>query len=184
MNLIENTFNLNTKLLKEDLKKAREREPIDGFLNINYNGRPSVVDYYVEYENEKTYLIINFGEKPQRILLSEEELTFGTRSYLTCTCGNRVNALYLDKGVFACRDCHKLKYQSTTINRNSKHGQFLYQQSQILKAMSMRENMTRIFYKSQYTRKFNRFINLCTKTGLLKEVIESGKLLTAINTQS
>jgi len=181
MNLIENTFNLNTKLLKEDLKKAREREPIDGFLNINYNGRPSVVDYYVEYENEKTYLIINFGEKPQRILLSEEELTFGNRSYLTCTCGNRVNALYLDKGVFACRDCHKLKYQSTTINRNSKHGQFLYQQSQILKLMSLRESMSHIFYKSQYTKKFNRYLDLCSRAGLTSETLDAKELMTAIN---
>ena len=138
MNLIENTFALNTKLLKEDLKKARERKPVENYLNISHNRQHSVIDYYIEYEEEGTYLVVAFNEDTQRILLAEEELTFGTRTYLTCACGQRTNALYLNKGVFACRKCHKLKYQSTTINRNSKHGQFLYKQSQILKLMSLR----------------------------------------------
>ena len=181
MSLIEDTFALSTKILKEDLKKAREKELVEGYFNITYNGRPTAIDYYVEYENEKACLVVNFREEPQRILLSEEELTFGIRTYLTCACGNRVNTLYLKEGVFACRECHNLKYQSTTINRNSRHGNFLYKQSQIIKAMDMRESMGRIFYKSQYTKKFNRYLNICTRVGLYNEVIEAQKLLTRIN---
>ena len=63
MTLVENTFALSTNLLKEDLRKAREKELVEGYLNISYNGRPTIVDYYVEYENEKAYLVVNFGEK-------------------------------------------------------------------------------------------------------------------------
>jgi len=181
MNLIENTFALNTKLLKEDLKKARDKELVEGYLNISYNGRATVFDYSVEYENEKAYLAVVFNEDTQRILLAEEELTFGTRTYLTCACGQRTNALYLNKGVFACRKCHKLKYQSTTINRNSKHGKFLYKQSQVLKLMSLRESMSHIFYKSQYTKKFNRYLSLCNRAGLISEVIDARELMSAIN---
>jgi len=181
MTLIENTFALSTNLLKKDLRKAREKETAEGYLNIAYNGRPSVIDYCIEYENGKAYLVVVFNENTQRILLSKEELTFGTRSYLVCACGNRVNALYLDKGIFACRNCHKLRYQSTTINRNSRHGQFLYQQSQLIKAMDMRENINRIFYKSKYTKKFDSYLNLCARLGLFDEVLEAQKLLIAIN---
>ena len=181
MNLIENTFALSIKSLKEDLRKAREKEPVEGFLNISYNERPSVVDYHIEFEEERTYLVVAFGIESQRILLSEEELTFGTRTYLTCACGQRTNNLYLKGGVFACRKCHKLKYQSTTINRNSKHGKFLYQQSQILKLMSLRESMSHIFYKSQYTKKFNRYLDLCGRAGLISEISDAKQLITAIN---
>ena len=181
MNLIENTFALSTKLLKEDLHRARERKSVEGFLNTNHNGRPSVIDYHIEYEEEGTYLVVALGIESQRILLSEEELTFGTRSYLVCACGNRVNALYLNKGVFACRNCQKLRYQSTTINRTSKHGQFLYQQSQILKLMSLRESISHIFYKSQYTKKFNRYLDLCGRAGLTSEISDAKELINAIN---
>ena len=122
--LIENTFALRAHLLKKTFVKRGEKEPVEGYLNFLHNDRPSVLDYSIEYENEDTYLIVNFNAEPQRILLSEHELTFGTRTYLTCKCGYRTNALYLNKGIFACRKCHNLQYESTTSNRNSKHGKF------------------------------------------------------------
>ncbi|MFH2144058.1 MAG: hypothetical protein ABIJ97_16655 [Bacteroidota bacterium] len=185
MTLVENTFALSTKLLKESLKKARAKETVEGeYLNYLDSGRPSALDYYIEYSIDgSTYLVVNIGVEPQRILLSEEELTFGTRTYLTCGCGQRTNALYLKEGVFACRECHQLSYQSTTINRSSKHGKFLYKSSLAIKAMKMREGMSHIFYGSRYTKKFNNYLNLCNRAGLFNEVFEAEKLLTAINSQ-
>ena len=181
--LIENTFALSAHLLKKDLRKARRKEPVEGYLNFSYHGKPSVLDYSTEYENEDAYLIVSFNAEPQRILLSEHELTFGTRTYLTCKCGYRTNALYLNKGIFACRKCHNLQYESNTSNRNSKHGKFLYQHHKIIKIMNMRESMGRIFYKSQYSKRFKRWLKLCNQAGLTDEIKDANDLMTAINSQ-
>ncbi|MCR4334755.1 MAG: hypothetical protein NUV47_03465 [Patescibacteria group bacterium] len=179
--LIENSFAITTHLLKKDLKKARQKTPINGYLNIFHNNKPSIADYLIEYDGENTYLVINFAEKSQKILLSEHQLTFGTRTYLNCACGHRTNSLYLNKGIFACKKCHNLHYQSTSINRNTLHGKFLYQQNQILKIINMRESMNRIFYKSRYSKPFVRWLDLCGKAGLIKEVEDAQALITAIN---
>lgn len=182
--LVENSFALSTHLIKNDLLKARKREPAEGYLNIAdaYN-KATVADYRIEYAGEETYLIIYFGVEQQRILLAEQELTFGTRTYLTCGCRSRTNKLYLNEGVFACRKCHKLQYQSTTINRSSKHGRFLYQESQRLKIMAEREKMSRIFWRSRYSKNFVRWLRLCDRAGLKREVEDAINLMSAINSQ-
>lgn len=73
--LIENFFSLNTKLLKKSLKKAREKKPVEGeYLNYSDNGRPSALDYSIEYSLvDKTYLVVNVGTELQKILLSYED---------------------------------------------------------------------------------------------------------------
>ena len=179
--LVENLFALSTHLLRKDLAKTRRKEPVEGFLNVVLDNNATVVDYAVEYEGEETYLVVIFGVEPQRILLQDHQLTFGIRTYLTCSCGNRTTALYLHKGVFACRKCHELSYTSTTINKTSKHGRFIYQQNQILRIMNMREDMSRIFYGSKYTRRFVRWLELCGRAGLTKEVEDAHELMEAIN---
>jgi hypothetical protein len=168
-------------LLKNNLRKAREKKSVEGYLNMSNNGKATVLDYHIEYEDEKAYIIIDFKEEPQRILLSEEDLTYGKRTYLTCGCGNRVNTLYLNNDIFACRKCNKLRYSSTMLNRTTLHGQFIYKQSQILKLMTMRENMGRIFYRSRYSKRFTRWLDLCGKAGLTDEVQDAQKLLEDIN---
>ena len=179
--LVENSFALSTHLLKKDLARARKKEPVEGFLNVVHDGKPSIADYSIEYNGDDTYLVITLGIEPQRIQLSEEKLTFGNRSYLICNCGSKTNILYLKKGVFACRDCHNLTYQSTTINRTSKHGRFLHQQSQVLKLIGMREKMNRIFYKSHYTKRFLHWLGLCSSAGLFDEAMQAWKLQDAVN---
>jgi len=179
--LVESCFHLDTKLLKKDLRKARQKEPVEEYLNFLFNGKPSVLDYRIEYEDNQTYLVVSFGVEPQKFLLSEQELIFGNRTYFVCGCGKRTTALYLNKGIFACRKCHNLCYQSTTINSATKHGRFIYQQSQILKIMEMRENMGRIFYRSQYSKRFMRWLDLCARVGLTKEVEDAKNLMFAIN---
>ncbi len=181
--LVESYFWLNTKLLKKTLKKARQKDPVEGeYLNFIHDGRSSSLDYSLEYSfNGDTYLVINFAEESQKILLAERELKFGSRSYLVCGCGKKTNGLYLKLGYFACRRCHKLKYESTTINRHSKHGQFLYQQSRLLKIMAIRESMNRIFYRSRYSKRFRRYLELCGRVGLTNEVSSAQKLMEGIN---
>ena len=81
--MIESCFQLNTKLLRKDIRHAREQKTgIGGVINISYGNIKSVADYYIEYGAENNCLIINYGEEEQRIKLAESELTFGTRAGL------------------------------------------------------------------------------------------------------
>ncbi len=180
--LIEDCFALSTKLLRKDLKKARNKELVEGeYLNFLLNGRSSVLDYSIEYNSDgNTYLVVNVDIEPQKILLSDRDLTFGTRIYLVCGCGARVNALYLKGTFFACRKCQNLRYQSTTINNKSEHGMFLYRQSQRLKLIDMRADIGRIFYRSQYTKRFERWKKLCDQAGFVREVTDAENLMDAI----
>jgi len=180
--LIENTFALSTNLLKNDLRRARDKKPVEGYLNYRENGRPSALDYSIEYSFDgNTYLVVNVVAEPQKILLSYENLTFGTRTYLTCGCGQRTNALYLKLGYFACRKCQKLGYRSTTINTTSDHGMFIHLQNQRLKLIELREGIDRIFYKSTYTKRFKNWLKLCAKAGLFGEIADAIKLSEAIS---
>ncbi|MFH1365934.1 MAG: hypothetical protein ABIG99_00875 [Patescibacteria group bacterium] len=181
--LVENCFALSTKLLNKTLRKARLKEPVDNeYLNFRHNGKPSALFYSIEHNSDDNdYLIINFNAELQKILLATRELTFGTRTYLTCGCGQRTNALYLKNTFFACRNCQNLRYQSTNINKTSDHGMFFYQQSKVLKLMELRESMDRIFYRSNYTKKFSRYLNLCFLAGRMDEVQNASDLIDAIN---
>ena len=182
VNLVENAFALTTHLLKGDLLKIREREPLDGYLNVTMYGKQGAIDIGAEYDEDKAYLVINFDiEKPQRILLSEERLTYGTKTYLTCKCGCRVMALYLKNDIFACRKCCGLKYASSAINRTSKHGSFIYKVSQTNKIMDLRESMDRIFYRSKYTKSFQYWLKQCKKAGFNDEVDRANDLMSNIS---
>ncbi len=174
--LKESCFTLSTKLLRKDLQKARNKELVEEeYLNFIHNGKPSVLFYSIEESFDgNTYLVIDFNGEPQRILLSSRELTYGTRTYLTCCCGHKTNALYLkntpESTFFACFRCHNLRYKSTTINSRSDHGRMLYQQSKRLELLDMRESIPRPLYKSKWTKRFQRFLKLCSQSGLFNQV--------------
>lgn len=178
----ESCFALNTGLLKKDLRKARNKEPVqEEYLNFRHNGKPSVLFYSIEYSfDENTYLIINFNAEPQRILLTTRELTMGTRTYLTCGCGHKTNTLYLKNTFFACFKCHSLRYTSTIINTRSDHGQMLYLANKRAEVINMRENIPRPLYRSRWTKRFTRFVKLCSQAGLLDQVIGAKITMDAI----
>ena len=180
--LVENTFALSTKLLRKDLQKAREKKPVEEqYINFIHNGNSSVLFYSIEYDFENTaYLVINFTGESQKIRLSREELTFGTRTYLTCGCSKRVNTLYLKNTFFACFNCHQLRYKSTTINSRSDHGRMLYMQNKRLELIEMRESIPRPLYRSKWTKRFIRFAKLCDKAGLFSQVKDAQTTMKAI----
>src|SRR3989344_8056754 len=145
--LIENSFAISTKLLKKDLYRAREQKTgINGFINISYGNTKAVADYSIELGTEYDYLVIQYGEKEQRIKLAESELHFGTRSWFICECERRVAKLYLPPHTtkFKCRRCHSLSYELQSFNKNSKHGHLMYITNRTIKLMSMRERMRSI----------------------------------------
>ncbi|MCX6717761.1 MAG: hypothetical protein NTU76_03765 [Candidatus Taylorbacteria bacterium] len=179
--LVESCFNITTKRFNKDLKLAVDRKTnVESYINTSFG---TVFDYIIEYGTENNYLIIKYAEEDQRIKLVDSELRYGTRMFFVCDCGAHVAKLYLppNNKQFKCRCCHKLYYQSTTINRTSKHGEFLYKQNQILKIIDTREKMNRIFYRSRYTRRFLRWLGSCSRAGLFDEVIRAQELMTAVN---
>ena len=46
----------------------------------------------------------------------------------------------------------------------------LYQQNKRLELINMRESIPRPLYRSKWTKRFVRFIKLCDKAGLFREV--------------
>ncbi|HBG68855.1 hypothetical protein A2W67_02600 [Candidatus Nomurabacteria bacterium RIFCSPLOWO2_02_40_28] len=149
---IENSFSLTPN----DILQDRHH----GSLKISYwtNDATDLSDVSVSVK----------GGEPQKINLEWEEITYGQRAYFQCSCGLRVNKIYLpaDAKEFKCRKCHKLLYQLTTFNRHTNVGQFLYKQNRMQKLMESREKMGRILYKNNFTKRFERFLNLCNKAGL------------------
>ena len=116
----------------------------------------------------------------QQILISEQAITFGVRRYFVCDCGVRVNKLFLPPGMrgYKCRNCYKLRYELTTINPRSIHGKLMYRTNRMIKLTNKRTDLNRIFYKGRYTKRFNRFLHLCARAGLV-EVVENASKLTA-----
>lgn len=185
MNLIEECSALTTGAIKQDLRRCRMMEAdIKGVFSISNGNTNLLCDYWVEYLNGEAFLVIStgLGHLPQRILLSCLELRFGSRSYLNCDCGARVNKLYLPPGKdqFRCRRCHQLRYELSTINRMSKHGRLLYRTNRTLKLVNKRAGMNRIIYNNRYTNKFERFLRLCGQAGLDGVVRDARNLMTAI----
>lgn len=183
--LVESCSQLSVGMIKKDLRLARDKKAgIDGVINIEYGQVKAMADYYVEYGGKYDYLVINYGETEQRIKLTECELHFGTRKYFICPkCDRRVGKLYFPphgKG-YNCRFCLKLRYESTTICRNSAHGMHLYRIHQQIKAINMREHIPRIFWKSRYTKRFQRWMDQCKNAGIMQAVIDANFLMTQIN---
>ncbi len=181
--LIEHCKSITTKRFNKDLCRARKQGgSVSGHIDINNANNSLIFDYTVSIGTEYDYLVIHNAGIEQRIKLIDSELHFGARLWFICDCGARVAKLYLPPNGqdFKCRHCHHLNYQSTRINKHSKHGAFIYQNSLILKVIAMRENMGRIFYRSEYTKRFNRWLDECDKVGLTGERVEAEALMRAI----
>jgi len=180
---IENSFAITTKLLKKDLRNIRENEPLDGYLNIKINGKESVLFLEADHYDDKYYIKVSYGEKTQSIQLSEEEIRYGTRSYLVCACGCRRTALYWDrdKGKFSCRMCLKIPYASNGINRRSKHGEFLYLHMKSIQMVEKREKIDRIFWRSRYTKPYQSWLKLTAKMGNIENLEAAGMVMSMIN---
>ena len=185
--IIEGTPYLSTSSIKRDFLRCRKKvENISGDVYISYGIKSVKCNYWFEYRDKSTFFVISIdGNDPQDILLSERELMCGTMSYFVCECGKQCLKLFLplDQTKLKCRACHGLTYELSTINRSSKHGLFLYRTNRTLKLADQRAEINRIFYKSQYTKRFQRFLRLCTKAGLHKNAEDAQKFIKAIQEQ-
>ncbi len=140
-------------------------------------------DLRFEYKDGDEFLFFYHGEGlSQQILIAEQSITFGIRRYFVCECGAQVNKLFLPTGKkeYKCRNCYKLRYELTTINPRSIHGKLLYRTNRIIKLTNKRTELNRIFYRGRYTKRFNRFLHLCDRAGLVEVLDNAAKLSSAV----
>lgn len=142
-------------------------------LNINY--------WRDKKGDDSVWFISVGGFDTQELHVEFEEITYGSKPYFKCDCGSRVSKLYLPRNGqnFGCRTCHNLCYQLNTLSKNSVAGGALYRLNRLSKLSDSRANISHIFYKGDYTKKFKRFLNLCGNAGL-NDVVDNANNLKAL----
>ena len=165
---------MENKYLVENCFILTPRDVGCSFDNIKKLGISSLdnkpeIAYWFDTDKELTYLFISVdGQEPQKFVWELVDIMFGERAYFHCSCGQRVSKLYLppNSKEFRCRKCYNLKYELSTFNKNSVAGKYLYQANRLLKLANSRADMSRIFYKGGYTKRFETFLRLCDSAGL------------------
>lgn len=126
--IVEACKTLSIGAIKRDLKRARKKEVnITGQIRFKHGDdwKWTEWNYYIDYVGSETYLVVSIGNtnnhyEPNRILLTERALKFGTRSFFVCPhCDRIVGKLYLPQRwiVFWCRQCFRLKYRLQTLKK-------------------------------------------------------------------
>lgn len=137
------------------------------------------LDCWLDADDASALWLRIIDQEPQRVAIEWIALNFGYGAYFECSCGFRASKLYLvPRGnKFACRMCQKLKYRRSSINPNSVAGYAIHRMEQVKKLADERAGMSRIFYKGQYTHRFNRFLSQCSAVGLHGVVRDARELL-------
>jgi hypothetical protein len=113
---VEDSAILDSKQLKSEFYKIRQKEEINNVLRTNLG---TEIWYWAEYEAD-TFLVVALPNKePQMIVLTTIMLRYGYRTLLRCPCGYRAAKLYLPhKGEeFKCRYCYNLRYKVSNYNK-------------------------------------------------------------------
>ena len=185
--IVEKCRSISISDIKTDLRRLGTNNPAHGHVAFKHDGHWQRWDYSINDQHPNATLSINpnTGHEPQQISLSGQTITFGHRYYFVCgQCGRRAAKLYIPQrmAVFRCRTCYKLKYELQTMNPSTTQGKHFYQTHRMLKLAGQRERMARIFYKGGYTKRFKRFLRLCSRVKGLQEVVaEANDLVSSIN---
>lgn len=136
------------------------------------------IEYHIEAED---HILATVGNnEPQRIDTEDVVTAVSWRRYFLCPCcEKRVFKLYLlpNGKEFKCRKCHKLKYTITNINKNTPHGKMLYSMNRLDKLSKQREKMGTILYNGKYTKRFQRFLRMCSRAGYTKALTDAEELM-------
>lgn len=160
---VENSFALTAKMVMTTIRDVLDIGP------VMYKKPHPDVDYWFDDIYEPSILMVSVrGGEPQQIGMELKVITYGERAYFQCECGVRVSKLFLPPHAtqFKCRKCHALRYQLSTINRNSVAGKKLYQATRVERIINKRTHIDRIFYRGEYTKRFESFLTQCDKAGL------------------
>lgn len=175
---IENCFCLTPKRVDDSLNRVGRK-----IGDISDLERADIRYEYEEVDGKYFILASVDGNAPQRIALETLETSFGERQYFHCeSCNSRRHKLFLLPGghLFQCFKCQGIKRE--TFNPSSKQGQLFIRAKKILKLIDQQSRMTsRIWYRSVYTKRYEKFLSECLKIGLTDVVEEARALESAIN---
>lgn len=151
-----------------------------GELFIESNGSVQKIYYVARLMKQEASITIFYNlfgeEKVQIIPIDYIENNFGHRPYFRCPkCKNRCNNLYIPpqkNSVFSCRNCLNLSYELTRINRDSCMGEILYRLHHALKLIEMKNDIKRLFYDGEMTKKAKRYIKAVDKWCMSPEEIK------------
>ena len=144
------------------------------------------IDCWLDDPGDPDILCVSVrGQEPQKLTLEWLDSTFGKRAYFNCACGYRAARLYLSPNgtQFGCRRCQNLKYRLSSLNPRSRAGQAIHRLVRAKKLIETRANMSRIFYRGKYTKRFNRFLRRCSDAGLNDVVDDARSLLEVVKSQ-
>jgi hypothetical protein len=172
---IDECFCLTNKRIDKSFNRIRK-------IGDNRDFERSDIRYDFSEVGEEDFVLVTVeGYEQQRIVVDPFESYYGERNYFLCPkCGTRCSKLFLLPGghIFLCKSCHNLKYE--TFNPSSAQGQLFLRTKKILKLIKVQENMTpRIWYKSQYTKRYLKFLKDCMEAGLT-DIVEEARALEAI----
>ena len=129
-----------------------------GYLPVGFKTKPGqapvVTIVYPGSENALT----------QDVIIATSQTIFGSRPYLTCTCGKR-GKLYLRPGVdyWQCRECLNLRYELQRTNRRSLVGMLGYFLNRQLKISALAARVKRVEYRGKVTRSARSLVDLNRK---------------------
>jgi len=166
--LVENCFFITPKRVNQSLDRIGRK------IGDYSDYKRADICYKYDKEGEEYFIIVTVGENsPQKIATETIGTPFGEKEYFRCeNCDSRCSKLFLlPMGhTFCCRKCHMLRYQN--FNTSSEHGKLFDMSRKVIKLMNQQENMTsRRWYRNAYTKRYNKFLDNCLKTGL-KELVE------------
>lgn len=132
--------------------------------------------------NEPDFLCMSIGgREPQTLELEWLTFKYGDVAFFNCGAGHRVRKLYLvpQGNAFECRLCGKFRYFASRLNPKSEMGQAVHRFENMRKLVYARVGMSKISHKGKYTKRFNRWLERCSKAGL-HDVVENAKTLLEI----
>ena len=126
--------------------ESEEDNHIRLMYTYNFSNSPEQYDYYIP-------------------LVTTECRYGGVRFWFRCThrkkdgerCYNRVGVLYLKNGLFACRKCHELVYESTNLSGADKKAGHIIPMG---KVEELRRDVKRSYYAKKRTRKYLRYLKV------------------------
>lgn len=135
-------------------------EPVDRYLTLNYSINNKEDDRYQNIG--LTYTKCYFG---------------GKRWWMLCPyCHRRIGKLYLLRGYYACRHCHKLTYKSRLENPRAALMPIFSAYDKEIKADELMQSMRTKYYRGVPTKKFCKALNLYRQAGILVDQFDENEL--------
>lgn len=135
-------------------------------------------------DSNYTYLTLQYAidryadDKFQDVGLTYTNCCFGgVRWWMLCPyCQKRIGKIYLLRGYYACRHCHRLTYKSRMENPRAALRPIFNALDKEIKADEIMQNMRSRYYRGMPTKKLLKALDLYREAGVLVDKFEESDL--------